>query len=96
MQALVSVVSSNRPVWEQDFRVSRFVFGQIDTFRRYFTEIGLISVLLVGVCLARPHTQLSRSLFDVANANVLKRVLLAAGAAALGCVLAAPGWAMAH
>ena len=42
MQALGSVVSSNRPIWEQDFTVGRFAFGQIDTFRRYFTQIGLI------------------------------------------------------
>ena len=34
---------TNRPLWAQDFTVGRFVLGQIDTFRRYFTEIGLIS-----------------------------------------------------
>ena len=96
MQALSSVVLSNRPLWEQDFSISRFVLGQIDTFRRFFTEIGLIAILLAGVCLVRPHARLSRRLFDVANANVLKRVLLAAIAAALGYVLAAPSWAMAH
>lgn len=96
MQALSSVVLSNRPVWEQEFSVSRFVLGQIDTFRRFFTETGLIAILLVGVCLVRPHTRLSRRLFDVANASVLKRVLIAAIAAALGYVLAAPSWAMAH
>lgn len=96
IQSLLGVVSSNRPVWEQDFTLSRFLLGQIDTFRRYFTEAGLISVLLVGACLARPHLTTSRRLVDVANPGLLKRVLLASGAAAVGYVLAAPGWAMQH
>jgi len=96
MAALVNIVSSNRPVWEQNFTVSRFLFGQIDTFRRYFTDVGLISVLFTAVCLARPRAQLSRRLFDVANAGVLKRVLVAGGGAAVGYVLAAPWWAMTH
>ena len=96
MQALNSVVLSNLLVWEQDFTVGRFVLGQIDTFRRFFTETGLIAILLAGVCLVRPRARLSRRLFDAADANVLKRVLFAAGAAALGYVLAAPSWAMMH
>jgi 4-amino-4-deoxy-L-arabinose transferase-like glycosyltransferase len=92
--ALVGVASTNH--WQPDFTVTRFLGGQIDTFRRYFTEIGLISVLLVGGCLARPRTQLSRNLFDVEHADVLKRMLLGAGAAAGLYVLTAPSWAMAH
>jgi 4-amino-4-deoxy-L-arabinose transferase-like glycosyltransferase len=96
LQALVSVVSSNRPIWEQDFTIGRFVLGQIDTFRRFFTEIGLIAVLLVAVCLVRPRSQLSRRLFDVSHADMLVRVLLVGGLASLGYVLAAPSWAMAH
>jgi 4-amino-4-deoxy-L-arabinose transferase-like glycosyltransferase len=96
MQALFSVASSTQSYLAPDFTVGPFVFGQIDTFRRYFTEIGLISILLAGVCLVRPHIPLSRSLFDVADAPVLKRLLLAAGTAALAYVLAAPDWAAAH
>jgi 4-amino-4-deoxy-L-arabinose transferase-like glycosyltransferase len=96
MVALGNVLSSNRPIWGQDFTIVRFCLGQTDTFRRFFSHVGLIAVLLVVGCLAFPHARVSRRLFEVPNANLLKRVLLAAGAAALGYVLAAPGWAMMH
>jgi hypothetical protein len=96
VQAFVGVLGSNRPLWEQDFTISRFVLGQIDTFRRFFTEIGLISILLVAACLARPRWPLSERLFAVANAPALKRVLIAGIGAALAYVLVAPSWSMAH
>jgi len=93
---LVTVASANRPIWEQDFTISQFVLNQIDTFRRFFTEIGLVAVVLAVACLARPHTRLSHRLFDGSHPEVLQRVVLAAGLAALGYVLAAPRWAMTH
>ena len=87
---LVTVVSANRG------QNGPFVLNQIDTFPAAFTEIGLIAVFLAGACLARPHTRLSHRLFDGSHPEVLQRVVLAAGLAALGYVLAAPRWAMMH
>ncbi len=96
IQALAGVASQNRPIWKQDFTIRRFVFGETDTFRRYFTEVGLLSVLFVLTSLVRARAPLSRRLFDVTEPQLLKRVLLAAGAAALAYLVAFPAWAMAH
>ena len=96
MQALGGVIASNQPLWQADLTFGRFIAGQTDTFRRYFTEVGLISILLVVFGLARPGTSLSRRLFDEPSAPVLRRVLVAGGGAALAYILAAPTWAMMH
>jgi 4-amino-4-deoxy-L-arabinose transferase-like glycosyltransferase len=96
LQALVTVALSDRPVWDQEFTVGRFILGQVDTFRRFFTEIGLIAVLVVAACFVQPNTLVARRLFDTSHADVLKRVLIAGGLANVAYILAAPSWAFAH
>ena len=96
MQAFGGVLSSNQPLWHADLTIGRFMAGQTDTFRRYFTEVGLMSVLLAVWSLARPGARLSRRLFDAPSAPLLRRLLAASGGAALAYVLAAPNWAMMH
>lgn len=96
MQAFSVALSANRPLWEQDLTVARFLGGQTDTFRRYFTEVGLLSLLACAWALLRPHATLSRRLFDEPAAPTLKRVMVASVAAALAYILAAPAWAMMH
>jgi 4-amino-4-deoxy-L-arabinose transferase-like glycosyltransferase len=96
ISALQSVAASNRPLWDQDFTVVRFLLAQLDTFRSYFTEAGLIATALAWWCLAMPHRPLSRRLFDVPHAAALTRAIVAGSAAATAYVIAAPSWAMAH
>jgi 4-amino-4-deoxy-L-arabinose transferase-like glycosyltransferase len=94
-ESLRNVAASSRP-FDPNLTVRRFVFGQIDTFRRYFTHVGLIASVLVWVSLARPRRPLSSALFTTAHPDVLRRTLTAASLAAVAYVLAAPSWAMAH
>jgi 4-amino-4-deoxy-L-arabinose transferase-like glycosyltransferase len=95
LDALGRVVSSRGP-FDPNLTVRRFVFGQLDTFRRYFTHVGLIAIVVAWVCLTRAGSPLAAGLFAVAHAEVLKRTIAAASLAAGAYVLAAPSWAMAH
>lgn len=93
MQAFGGVLASNEPLWAMDASLSRFVLGQVDTFRRYFTEAGLISTGLALWSLAagtsgRPH--------DDALSPLTRRVLAATFGAAFAYVVTAPAWAMMH
>ncbi len=104
--ALGSILSADQPLWHQDFTLAQFVFGQIDTYRRYFTHAGLVASAITAFCLFVPKRPLSRRLFemeprafrpgDPSDAALLRRVLAASGGAALAYLLAAPGWARAH
>ena len=96
VEALGGVLSANRPMWEQEFTLTRFFLGQLDTFRRYFTHVGLLSILVALLAMTAPRWEVTRGLFNVAHAHVVKRTLLAAGIAAVAYLLAAPSWAMAH
>lgn len=96
VQALGGVVASNQPLWSVDASLSRFVLGQLDTFRRYFTEVGLISTLLALWAIARTGSAASPRLFDGMPGWLVRRVLVATLGAAAAYVLAAPAWAMMH
>jgi len=105
LEALRRVTSTDESPWIGTLSVSRFVLGQVDTFRRYFTEVGFIAALTVGAALALPAKRFSQQLFegvsgssnaDSSDVRLLRRLLTAAGLAALGYVLAAPNWAAAH
>jgi len=74
----------------------RFVWSELEIARRYFTHAGLVSSLLVAVCLLSPRSRLSGRLFDVGDGRVLRRLLTITGGAACAYVLAAPSWAQVH
>lgn len=90
------VLSTNGPLNEQNFTLMKFVLNQLETFRRYYTHTGLLSVILALFCLIRSRKFLSKSFFDVSEAQLVKRLLAVTGIPALGYVLAAPSWAIAH
>ncbi len=90
------VLSRNMSGDEQGLTVMTFIFGQLETFRRYYTHAGLLASSVVAWCLIRPRMALSKHLFHVPASPLLKRLLLIAGTAALGYVLAAPSWADIH
>jgi hypothetical protein len=110
LEALRRVTSVDDSPWIGTFSIRQFVLGQLDTFRRYFTEVGFIAALTVGVALALQGSRLSQHVFEGVpdgasrkdssearvEVRVLRRVLTAAGLAALGYILAAPNWAAAH
>ncbi|MGE0448771.1 MAG: glycosyltransferase family 39 protein [Vicinamibacterales bacterium] len=96
MQALGTVLGSNDPLWSLDATPSRFLLGQLDTFRRYFTEVGLISTLLVSWSLARPGSAAATRLFAGVDDRIVRRVLASMFGAAVAYQLAAPRWAMMH
>jgi 4-amino-4-deoxy-L-arabinose transferase-like glycosyltransferase len=78
------------------FTLVKFFGGQIDIFRRYFTHAGLVSGLIVVLCLVRPRLRLSKSVFGVTEADLIRDLLVITGVAAGGNVLAAPTWAKVH
>ena len=93
---LSNVLALNRPMWQQEFTLPRFMLGQIDTFRRYFTDVGLIAACVAGYALLRPRRAFPAVLFGDGDSGVLRRTMAASGLAACGYVVAAPRWAMAH
>lgn len=91
-----AVLNQNRTLLGPDISVVRFVLGQVDTFRRYFTDVGLLAMLFILFCLLRPEHPMSRKTFASPQAPLIRRVLISGGLAAGGYVLAAPSWAHAH
>jgi hypothetical protein len=90
------VLTQNQPLWEQKFSLGKFFSRQIEIFRRYYTHAGLLSSLLVAFGLAASRTRLSKSLFNVPEGKLVKRLLAVTGGAGLGYILAAPYWARVH
>lgn len=78
------------------FTYLRFCFGQIDIFRRYFTHAGLVSSVIVVLCLVHSRHPLSKSIFHMPEAKLIKNLLVITGVAAGGYVLVAPSWAKIH
>ena len=94
LQSFADVVQSKGP-GGPDFSVRRFVFGQLDTFRRYFTHAGFLSVALASFCFVVPRSRVGRE-FWLESHSITRYLLLASGIAALAYVVAAPRWASAH
>lgn len=94
--ALSEVLTRNQAVWDLDVTVQRFLLGQVDTFRRFFTDVGLLAALALGVALVRRRTAFADALFDIPSPGLMRRVLTCAGMGAAAYVLAAPPWAHAH
>lgn len=80
----------------QDFNFVRFCFGQIDIFRRYYTHAGLISCVIIVVCLVLPKSSLAKSIIYAPGAPIIKDLLISSGIAAMAYVWAAPSWARIH
>lgn len=78
------------------FWPSRFLSGQLENFRRYYSHAGAGAVLLVIACLVAPHRPLSQQLFDVKEAFLLERLLVVLVAAPALYVFCAPWWAGHH
>ena len=76
--------------------VAKFVTGQIEACRHYYTHTGLISAVLVLAALATPRSRLAAALFDIPDAALARRFLAIAGVGGSLYVLAAPTWAAAH
>lgn len=96
LAALRDVLARELPGGARGVSFPRFASTQFETFRRYFTHAGLVSSVAVAVALIRPRGRLSQALLAVPDRETTTRLLAAAGAAALGYVLAAPWWASTH
>lgn len=90
------VLSHNQPLWEQKFSLGKFFSRQIQIFRLYYTHVGLLSSLMVFLCLIVPRASLSKYLFNVSGEKFLRRLLSVTSGAALGYILASPYWAKVH
>jgi hypothetical protein len=95
LQPFTQVLQSKGPGWGKDSSISRFVLGQLDTFRRYFTHAGFIATLLVAACLIVPRSRTARDLWQELT-PIGRRLLAATSLAALAYIVAAPRWASAH
>ena len=74
-----------------------FVVGQLESARRYYTDAGLVSAILVAAALLVFRWPPAAFLLGDAGDRLLHRRLLAiSGGAALAYVLAAPTWARIH
>jgi hypothetical protein len=73
-----------------------FVLGQLETARRYYTDAGLVSAVLVAAALLVFRWPPAAFLLDDAGDGLLRRLLVISGGAALAYVLAAPTWARIH
>jgi 4-amino-4-deoxy-L-arabinose transferase-like glycosyltransferase len=78
------------------FTVMKFLGGQIDIFRRYYTHAGLVSVLIVVLSIVRPRLGISKGVFGVPGAGLVKNLLVVTGAAAGAYVVVTPTWAKIH
>ncbi len=74
----------------------RFLAGQLDSFRRYFSHTGLLASLFVVLLALASRTPLSRALLAGEPGGLRGKVLGISGVAATGYVLAAPSWASIH
>ncbi len=73
-----------------------FVVGQLETARRYYTDAGLVSAILVAAALLVFRWPPAAFLLGDAGDGLLHRLLAITGGAALAYVLAAPTWARIH
>ena len=73
-----------------------FVVGQLETARRYYTDAGLVSAIVVAAALLVFRWPPAAFLLGDAGDGLLHRLLAITGGAALAYVLAAPTWARIH
>jgi hypothetical protein len=81
--------------WETLHPVS-FALGQLETARRYFTDAGLVSALVVACALVALRFPPAAALVRARDTDTLRRVLAISGGAAAAYVLIAPAWARIH
>jgi len=72
-----------------------FALGQLEIARRYYTDAGLVSALVVAGALLAWRWPLAAGVLGVDD-GVLRRLLAISGAAAVTYVLVAPAWARIH
>jgi hypothetical protein len=75
---------------------AKFLAGQVDSFRRYFSHAGVLASLLAAALVLAPRAELSRELLGGDAGGLRRRVLVASGTAGTAYVLAAPSWASVH
>ena len=81
--------------WEALHPLS-FVLGQLETARRYFTDAGLVSGLVVAAALVALRFTPAAALLRARDTDTLRRVLAISVGAAAAYVLVAPAWARIH
>jgi hypothetical protein len=96
IRSLAEVMARPRSAGWGAFDALTFLASQAQTARRYFTDAGLASSLLVAAALCAPRWRMGVRLLDARDAGLLRRWLAVSGGAAIAYVLAAPSWARVH
>jgi 4-amino-4-deoxy-L-arabinose transferase-like glycosyltransferase len=96
LAALSSVAASSAQGGTLLTGAGKFLGGQIDSYRRYFSHTGLLATLFVVLLALATRHPLSRALLGGDSGRERRRVLVASGLAAGAYVLVAPSWASIH
>jgi hypothetical protein len=73
-----------------------FALGQLETARRYYTDAGLLSAIVVAGALLAWRWPPAAQVLGPGDDGLLRRLLAISGGAALAYVLVAPTWARIH